>query len=422
MWAVVVLTVFALVFSSGCTGSPADIAEKFPAGQSDLQSAVWNLEYYMTEEGPVYVPEGVEVDLECINPGLIAGSAGCNGYSSPYFLDDGEISVENIFRTDMACIDRAGTEENYIMATEREYLERLANVSRAYILDGKLVFADSDYREMLVFTDSGTEPERLHPGRMAGVEDISGYTWELYPDPEKSAIRDLPSNVYVTLAFDEEGRFDGFSGFSDFSGTYTLEKGRFVIGMVMVNAMSSSMASGAPAVEEKFFEKFEQVKGAYVDGDKLFFLNENGVEVLSFEKFSPEGTEWTLSSYLDEDGSTARLYGGAAITLEFEGGQVSGNAGCNNYFGDYEADEKGSLAFGMIGITEMYCEGRMDTESRYISLLGDVASYSVNGETLTLYNGEGKRLLVFSRSAPFQPELPDVHLSTGQMILSVSEV
>lgn len=404
------------MFTCGCTDSGLPGSGKVPADQSDLRSAVWNLEYYVTEDGPVYVPEDVGVDLECINPGLIGGSSGCNGYSAPYFLNDGDISIGIPTRTCIACLD-----ENR-MTIQDEFFERLENVSRVYILEGKLVFANSEGREMLVFINSGNPQELLRPGHMAVVEDVSGYTWELYPDPERSAIRDMPSNVYITLDFGKDGKFDGFSGFSEFSGTYTLENGRFGIGMVMVNAMSSSMASGAPAVEEKFFEKFEQVKGAYVDCDKLFFMNENGVEVLSFRKFSPEGTLWTLTTYLGDDGSATRLYGGNEITIEFESGRASGNAGCNSYFGDYELDEKGVLTFGAIGITEMYCEGKMDAESRYIYLLGDVASYSVNGEILKLYNLEEKPILVFSRAGSFQPQLPETRLSTGQMFLTVSEV
>jgi len=381
------------LFTCGCTESPSVSAGKVPVNQSFLQSAVWDLEYYMAEDGPVYVPEGVEANLECINPCLIGGSAGCNMYSAPYFLDEGEISIGIPTRTTMACLD------GNRMEVEDLFLKHLGNVSQAYIMDEKLVFAGSDGEEMLVFTDSGEKHEMLHPGYMAGPGDVLGCNWHLYADPERSAIEEeeIPEGADVTLTFGEDGSLSGNSGCNNYFADYTLEKGRLEIGMIGSTKMACADGD-LMDLESKYLNKFGQVEAAYVNGDSLFLMNENGVAILSFMKAStsPEGIEWTLTSYKDGEGAIVSVPAGAGITLKLEEGRAGGSAGCNSYFGDYNLDEKGALTFGMIGMTEMYCEGKMDLESRYLSLLGETAGYSMSGGILTLMDTEGKTILVFS--------------------------
>ena len=114
-----------------------------------------------------------------------------------------------------------------------------------------------------------------------------------------------------------------------------------------------------------------------------------------------EGTKWTLLSYGTPD-SPQVLVGDTEITLQFDvaGGQISGSAGCNNYFGDIEI--KGNkLSVGMVGSTEMYCmepEGVMDQETAYTSALTLVESYQIQGEQLRITCADGQ-VLVFNVSA-----------------------
>lgn len=107
---------------------------------------------------------------------------------------------------------------------------------------------------------------------------------------------------------------------------------------------------------------------------------------------SLEGTVWVLESY---DGQS--VIPGTEITAEFAGGEVSGSAGCNRYFGSYESD-KDKLTFSVLGQTEMYCmdpEGAMDQESAFLRLLGGTASYQASGERLELFDAGGASVLVF---------------------------
>ena len=119
------------------------------------------------------------------------------------------------------------------------------------------------------------------------------------------------------------------------------------------------------------------------------------------------GTEWELTTIAI---TSVNLVEGTTITLAFDEESLGGSAGCNHYFGSYTLDGE-RIAIGGIGSTEMYCgeAGVMEQEQLYLSLLGDVASVRIDGDTLTLFDGEGVRSLIFTKvpeKAPVASALP----------------
>jgi heat shock protein HslJ len=92
----------------------------------------------------------------------------------------------------------------------------------------------------------------------------------------------------------------------------------------------------------------------------------------------------------------------AVVSLEFADGSVSGRSACNSYFGDYTADDDGSMSFGALGGTEMACEEPlMALEAAYLSALGEVTGFSLDGGALTLRGGEAP--LTFFEEVPPAP-------------------
>jgi heat shock protein HslJ len=75
-----------------------------------------------------------------------------------------------------------------------------------------------------------------------------------------------------------------------------------------------------------------------------------------------------------------------AITLAFEGDRAAGYGGCNRYFSiAVVGEEPGSLTFGPVGATQMYCEGPgMEAETRYLEALAGVHGHVVEPGRLTL--------------------------------------
>ncbi|NTV00358.1 MAG: META domain-containing protein [Methanoregulaceae archaeon] len=109
---------------------------------------------------------------------------------------------------------------------------------------------------------------------------------------------------------------------------------------------------------------------------------------------------WLLVSYLDKEKGLSAVPPGSQVTLSFrEDGKLSGNAGCNDYFGTYRVDG-GLLSTGGLVSTEKYClypQGVMDLEGKYLSLLPESTRYNIDGDELTLSYYDERKLLVFKR-------------------------
>lgn len=107
------------------------------------------------------------------------------------------------------------------------------------------------------------------------------------------------------------------------------------------------------------------------------------------------GTRWTLVEG-NLDGAGLAAIEGQPVTLEFVDGQVSGNAGCNGYFGDYRVIGS-EISVGMLGSTMKMCaEDVMDVEARYLAALQSAFDFSQTADQLILNAPNG--LLIFAPS------------------------
>lgn len=86
----------------------------------------------------------------------------------------------------------------------------------------------------------------------------------------------------------------------------------------------------------------------------------------------------------------------------FDNGAISRSSGCNNYTGGYEAFG-GSMTIGPLATTLTACITPLQgQESAYFALLARVDSHKVDGDELTLSNGD--TLLIRHRTAQVPPQ------------------
>ena len=109
---------------------------------------------------------------------------------------------------------------------------------------------------------------------------------------------------------------------------------------------------------------------------------------------------WILLSYDNGNGNLVPVPPEGRITAVFgNDSRVSGNAGCNDYFGEYRL-EGGLLSIGSLASTEKYClspGGVMEREQRYLSLLQMSTRFNLDRDELILSYYDQKQLLVFRR-------------------------
>lgn len=96
---------------------------------------------------------------------------------------------------------------------------------------------------------------------------------------------------------------------------------------------------------------------------------------------------WRATQYADASGTLVEPRPGSILSAHFDGRQVAGSAGCNNYSGGYAAED-GSIEIGPLAATLMLCEGDMEEETDYLSAMQGADAYVVSGETLQLKSGE----------------------------------
>jgi heat shock protein HslJ/uncharacterized lipoprotein YbaY len=102
---------------------------------------------------------------------------------------------------------------------------------------------------------------------------------------------------------------------------------------------------------------------------------------------------WLLASLAGQE-----LISGIQVYAEFDAGQVTGSAGCNNYNAGYESSGN-SLTIGAAGVTRKACsepQGVMEQENQYLSLLGSATTYAIEAGQLKVSDGSGQVVLVYN--------------------------
>jgi heat shock protein HslJ len=109
-----------------------------------------------------------------------------------------------------------------------------------------------------------------------------------------------------------------------------------------------------------------------------------------------QGSEWVLTD-IGFDQPVPPI---PEVTIQFDGDKVSGNGGCNRYFGTVTDTSPGRLEFSAMGTTMMACPDRaMELERRYLRALADGSSYGFSSGRLVIgsESADDSVALVFRR-------------------------
>jgi heat shock protein HslJ len=106
-------------------------------------------------------------------------------------------------------------------------------------------------------------------------------------------------------------------------------------------------------------------------------------------------SSWQLTGIHNKQVMTSSMGEGIFLTFEAFENQVSGFAGCNRFFGNYQVGENGTLTLNAIGSTKMMCRN-MATETEFLNTIRMVNQYKITGQTLEFYQNE-TRLATFTK-------------------------
>lgn len=107
-------------------------------------------------------------------------------------------------------------------------------------------------------------------------------------------------------------------------------------------------------------------------------------------------SRWVMDS-LELDGQAVDLPEDKDLTIQFEDGEnAMGEGGCNGFSAPYEAASDGSLTFGPVMSTMMFCESGSEQELAYFQALENVTGFHLEGDQLFLTSEDGTTTIVFS--------------------------
>lgn len=132
--------------------------------------------------------------------------------------------------------------------------------------------------------------------------------------------------------------------------------------------------------------------------------------------------EWILTTM--NGGPINRMVRLPTLNIDLNRLRISGNGGCNTYFGQVANIGQNSISLGEIGATLMACvEENIETE--YFNVLSQVNSYSVNDNELSLKNNEGEVILTYikNEAANYKSSLKGKWISTqvGDIAINTNE-
>jgi heat shock protein HslJ len=214
-----------------------------------------------------------------------------------------------------------------------------------------------------------------------------------------AAVPVLPDHI-PTLAFAAD-RFVGFGTCNWFAGLviYTANNG------MQIQAPQRTMGGCVDNM------KLQEQEGTYMqllldstrfgleDGKLVTYTGDQ--KALTFTKLDPvpfEGTTWQFVLYYSPETSILTPgIPGTTITAKFDGTNVSGSTGCNEYSGPYTRNGN-TLTFGTLSGTKKQCstpEGIMQQESAYLTKLQNTGQVAQAPRTLLLSTGDGQPLLMY---------------------------
>ncbi len=243
----------------------------------------------------------------------------------------------------------------------------------------------------------GQPAESSQPG-----QGVAGTEWQLDSLFGGDSATPTAPGSQPTLAF-ASNRYLGFGGCNWYQGMFVLQGANGL----QFNAPATTtprLAINSPVSvqEATLIPMLTNIAKYEIKDGKLRLLMGDGTLLLTFTQLQPlplEATPWMLNFYFSPSTAiwTPPLVG-TAPTLRFEGGQVSGNTGCNDFTGKYDL-QGDQLKISNLAATKKTCDqpnGIMTQEQTYLSTLESATTLQKFPRTVQLLGSDGQPLLIYN--------------------------
>jgi heat shock protein HslJ len=204
-------------------------------------------------------------------------------------------------------------------------------------------------------------------------------------------------------------RYTGYGGCDWFVGVYNAEGDTLRLQAPATTSGGCLTQPRATEQQATYMSMLWNVTNYPIEDGKLVLYttgNQPLMTMVSLETVPFEGTTWELISYFSPDHAYwTSLLPGAAITAKFDGKQLTGNAGCNDYQVGYQRNEN-RLQLDELTVTDNMCtvpEGVMEQEKGYLAMLRTVGAISQYPRSIELLSIDGTPRLAYHAGGQVAP-------------------
>ena len=234
---------------------------------------------------------------------------------------------------------------------------------------------------------------------MAGISNL---TWYLASVNENGSQETLLHGTTISAFFDKNGTVAGSSGCNRYTAPYAGAPGRLEIGPPATTGMTCGSPNGVMMQEARYLNAIQRSGSFLVQENFLKIKDKEGVDLLTFSAIPPDlVATWRVTTFDSSKGDTWTPGSLTTVTLRFfPDGNITGNAGCNDYHGKFHITGENALAICTMGMTKMFCGigGVMELEDAYMRTLSEMKYYSVTGERLFMTDTTGDILILCEKN------------------------
>ena len=227
-------------------------------------------------------------------------------------------------------------------------------------------------------------------------QSLVGPEWEL--DQQASKLGTPSRGVTVTARFGSDGSLTGNSGCNNFATTYAVDGKQLTVAS-QIAGTRRLCAGPANNVEAAYLARLPKAESFAIDATVLTITTSS--DPLVYRAVNAKDAlagKWEVLNYF-RPGAVVSPVLGSTLTAEFADGTISGNSGCNQYTGPYEA-EGTSITIGPLATTLRACaDPAVDQqETDYLAALALARTFSVAGGNLTLFREDGGIAVTFAKA------------------------
>ena len=384
-----------------------------------LEGTRWKMVSYLDSKGQtVQALAGTEVTALFQN-GQVSGTDGCNQYGGSYKTSENVLTVKLGPSTMMACDPR-------IMDQGKGYTAALASAATYKITGKQLEITNGGGKVALTYTVLESTP-------------LAGTTWKATGvNNGKGGVQSIAAGTEITAIFGADGTVTGSAGCNNYATTYQVVTSTIKISPAIA-ATRKMCPEPAMQQEAAYLAALPTAATYRIESNKLELRDAKGALQVSYTAATPPpaagqapavgaaqmptktltitataattatvplaGTNWKLASLQSAEGGAFPPLPGTEITALFQGGKVTGSAGCNNYSATYKTGDADKLTISATAATtRKACPApTMQQETAYLAALAKTATYKIEGEKLELRNAAGDLLASYAAPKPAAP-------------------